>query len=148
MYKQIWKSNSQKQIFCKTYQTSTPRQEDYERSPGPLIAPLSHSPTPLTPRAGSPNLTNRFFNDGLNERNQTSTPRPNGCVLKTQMNVLDWFKEFQLYQIAMMYMATRLFNNINQCYIPLFLQVTLKLHARFIATVPLAMFIRYVETFG
>ena len=69
-------------------------------------------------------------------------------VVKTQMCVLDWFKEFQLYQIAMMYMATRLFNNINQCYIPLFLQVTLKLHARFIATVPLAMFIRYVETFG
>lgn len=92
-------------------------------------------------------MTNKFFNDGLNERNQTSTPRPNG--LKTQMSVFDWFKEFQLYQIAMMYMATRLFNNINQCYLPLFLQVTLKLHARFIATVPLAMFISaFVTSFA
>jgi len=132
------------------------RQEDYERSPGPLIAPLSPLvPKPLTPRPGSPNLTNKFFNDGLDERNQTSTPRPNETstprpkILKTQMCVLDWFKEFQLYQIAMMYMATRLFNNINQCYIPLFLQVTLKLHARFIATVPLAMFISaFVTSFA
>ena len=91
VYTQIWKSiHKKKRVFCKTYQTSTPRQEDYERSPGPLIAPPSpFMPTPLTPRQGSPNLPNKFFNDGLHERNQTSTPRPNetstprpnGCVL-------------------------------------------------------------------
>jgi len=113
---------------------------DYERSPGPLLAP----PSPLLPKPLTPNLTNKFFNDGLNERNQTSTPRSHDPM--PQMSVLDWFKEFQLYQIAMMYMATRLFNNINQCYLPLYLQVTLKLHARYIATVPLTMFISAFAT--
>ena len=34
-----------------------------------------------------------------------------------------WFKEYQLYQIGFVYMATRLFVNLSQSYIPLFLQV-------------------------
>ena len=34
-----------------------------------------------------------------------------------------WFKEYQLYQIGFVYMATRLFVNLSQAYIPFFLQV-------------------------
>ena len=52
-------------------------------------------------------------------------------------SVFSWFKEYQLYQIAVIYMCTRFFVNISQSYIPLFIQVTLRLHAIYIATVPL-----------
>ena len=58
------------------------------------------------------------------------------------MTIFGWFKEYQLYQIAVIYMSSRFFNNISQSYLPLFLQMTLKLHASYIATVPLAMFLR------
>ena len=40
--------------------------------------------------------------------------------------VFRWFKEYQLYQVATVYMTTRLFVNLSQAYIPLFLQVTLQ----------------------
>ena len=63
-------------------------------------------------------------------------------------SVFSWFKEYQLYQIAVIYMCTRFFVNISQSYIPLYLQVTLRLHAKYIATVPLAMFISaFITTF-
>jgi len=57
------------------------------------------------------------------------------------MTVAKWFREPQLYQIGIIYMATRLFVNLSQAYIPLYLQVTLQLHAQYVATVPLTMFI-------
>ena len=34
-----------------------------------------------------------------------------------------WFREYQLYQIGFVYMATRLYVNLAQAYIPFFLQV-------------------------
>ena len=58
------------------------------------------------------------------------------------MTIFGWFKEYQLYQIAVIYMSSRFFNNISQSYLPLFLQMTLKLRASYIATVPLVMFLR------
>ena len=57
------------------------------------------------------------------------------------MSFLSWFKETQLYQIALIYMSTRLFVNLSQAYIPLYLQVTLQLHATHVATVPLTIFL-------
>ena len=38
------------------------------------------------------------------------------------MTIFGWFKEYQLYQIAVIYMSSRFFNNISQSYLPLFLQ--------------------------
>ena len=38
-------------------------------------------------------------------------------------------------------MATRLFVNLNQTYVPLYLQVSLKLPGLYVATIPLVMFI-------
>ena len=55
--------------------------------------------------------------------------------------VLKWFKEYQMYQVAIVYMSTRLFVNLSQAYIPLYLQITLKLPAKYVATVPLTMFL-------
>ena len=36
-----------------------------------------------------------------------------------------WFKEFQMYQIGLIYMSTRLFVNLSQAYIPLYIQVSI-----------------------
>jgi len=52
-----------------------------------------------------------------------------------------WFREYQLYQIGFVYMATRLYVNLAQAYIPFFLQSTLDLQAYYVATVPLAMYV-------
>ena len=38
-------------------------------------------------------------------------------------------------------MTTRLFVNLSQAYIPLYLQITLQLHSSYVATVPLVMFL-------
>ena len=38
-------------------------------------------------------------------------------------------------------MSTRLFVNLTQAYIPLYLQITLQLHSSYVATVPLVMFL-------
>ena len=36
--------------------------------------------------------------------------------------VSSWFKEYQLYQITLIYMATRFYVNLAQSYIPLYIQ--------------------------
>ena len=77
--------------------------------------------------------------DAHTEEALTSTPN---IESSQAMSIFSWFKEYQLYQIAVIYMSSRFFNNISQSYLPLFLQMTLKLHATYIATVPLAMFVR------
>ena len=40
-----------------------------------------------------------------------------------------WFREYQLYQIGFVYMATRLYVNLAQAYIPFFLQVNIMYQA-------------------
>ena len=57
------------------------------------------------------------------------------------MTVIDWFKEPTFYLTAGVYMTTRLVVNLSQAYITLYIQVTLKLMATFVATIPLVMFI-------
>ncbi|KAG0717799.1 Major facilitator superfamily domain-containing protein 12 [Chionoecetes opilio] len=58
-----------------------------------------------------------------------------------KMRKVDWFKELPFYQIAALYMATRLYVNLYQAYIPLYVQDTLKLDQTFLATVPFAMYL-------
>ncbi len=66
-----------------------------------------------------------------------------------QLTYKEWFREPQLYQVALVYMSTRLFVNLSQAYIPLYLQVTLQLHATYVATVPLTIFISgFVTSFA
>lgn len=64
------------------------------------------------------------------------------------MGILDWFKEPQFYQIAGVYMSTRLFVNLSQAYIPLYLQESLQLHSKFVAIVPLVMYCASFVTSG
>ena len=44
-------------------------------------------------------------------------------------------------KVAGVYMSTRLFVNLTQAYIPLYLQVTLELDASYVAIIPLVMFV-------
>ena len=39
------------------------------------------------------------------------------------LSVSYWFTEPQFYLVALLYMATRLFVNLSQAYMPLFIQV-------------------------
>ena len=73
--------------------------------------------------------------DELQSQNEITSDSTNN------LSIIQWFKEHQLYQIAGIYMSTRLFVNLSQAYIPLYLQVTLQLHAQYVATVPLTIFI-------
>ncbi|KAK8385680.1 hypothetical protein O3P69_016453 [Scylla paramamosain] len=50
-----------------------------------------------------------------------------------KMRKIDWFKELPFYQIAVLYMATRLYVNLYQAYIPLYVQDTLRLDQTFLA---------------
>ncbi|XP_042228945.1 major facilitator superfamily domain-containing protein 12-like [Homarus americanus] len=58
-----------------------------------------------------------------------------------KMRKVDWFKEISFYQIAVLYMATRLYVNLYQVYIPLYVQETLSLTESYVATVPFAMYL-------
>ena len=44
-----------------------------------------------------------------------------------------------ILQVAIVYVSTRIFNGLNQMYLPLYLQVTLQLPKSSVATIPLVM---------
>ena len=56
------------------------------------------------------------------------------------MSIKDWFREPQFYLVAGVYMSTRLFVNLSQAYLPLYLQESLELRSTYVATIPLVMY--------
>ncbi|XP_067413482.1 major facilitator superfamily domain-containing protein 12 isoform X2 [Emydura macquarii macquarii] len=70
----------------------------------------------------------------LLQRGQKSPPRP--LLLWKH-----WLREPAFYQVAMLYMATRLIVNLSQAYIAMYLTNSLMLPKKFIATIPLVMYI-------
>lgn len=50
-------------------------------------------------------------------------------------------KDVRLYQVALVYMATRLFVNLSQVFIPLYLHESLNMGAESLAVIPLVMFL-------
>ncbi|KAK7116671.1 major facilitator superfamily domain-containing protein 12-like isoform X2 [Littorina saxatilis] len=52
----------------------------------------------------------------------------------------DWFKDVRFYQVALIYMCTRLFVNISQVYLPMYLTETIELDKETIANVPLVCY--------
>ncbi|XP_043911394.1 major facilitator superfamily domain-containing protein 12 [Protopterus annectens] len=52
-----------------------------------------------------------------------------------------WLKEPAFYQVAMLYMCTRLIVNLSQTYIAMYLTNSLNLPKNFIATIPLIMYV-------
>jgi len=61
--------------------------------------------------------------------------------LVVPMTVKSWFLEPQFYQVAGVYMSTRLFVNLSQAYMPLYLIESLQLQSTYIAIIPLVMFV-------
>lgn len=55
------------------------------------------------------------------------------------MECCDWFKEISFYQVASVYMLSRVFANLVQVYMPLYLQDTLALRETSVAILPLIM---------
>ncbi|NXY92731.1 MFS12 protein, partial [Alcedo cyanopectus] len=53
----------------------------------------------------------------------------------------DWLLEPAFYQVAMLYMATRLIVNLSQTYITMYLTNSLLLPKKYIATIPLVMYV-------
>ncbi|XP_022239401.1 major facilitator superfamily domain-containing protein 12-like [Limulus polyphemus] len=53
----------------------------------------------------------------------------------------EWLKKLQFYEVAFVYMASRMFVNLSQVYTPLYLQDTLRLPRESIAIVPLVTYL-------
>ncbi|KAJ7414336.1 Major facilitator superfamily domain-containing protein 12 [Willisornis vidua] len=53
----------------------------------------------------------------------------------------DWLLEPSFYQVAVLYMSTRLIVNLSQTYIAMYLTNSLLLSKKFIATIPLVMYV-------
>lgn len=64
-----------------------------------------------------------------------------GSLNRNSRTVLVLLKDIQLYQIACIYMPTRLFVNLSQIYIPLYLHKSLNMPATSLATIPLIMYL-------
>ncbi|KRT78525.1 membrane transporter [Oryctes borbonicus] len=58
-----------------------------------------------------------------------------------RMGVRELMCRIEIYQVAVVYMSTRLFVNLSQVFIPLYLHETLNMAASALALVPLVMFI-------
>ncbi|XP_051827935.1 major facilitator superfamily domain-containing protein 12 isoform X2 [Antechinus flavipes] len=52
-----------------------------------------------------------------------------------------WLQEPSFYQVGMLYMSTRLIVNLSQTYMAMYLTYSLKLPKKFIATIPLVMYV-------
>ncbi|KAI0214323.1 Major facilitator superfamily domain-containing protein 12 [Lamellibrachia satsuma] len=52
-----------------------------------------------------------------------------------------WLKEHQFYQVALLYMCSRLIVNLSQVYLPMYLTSSLKLDKSYIAIIPLVVYV-------
>lgn len=64
-----------------------------------------------------------------------------GVLRRNARTISVLFKDIRLYQIACIYMPTRLFVNLSQIYIPLYLHKSLHMPATSLAVVPLIIFL-------
>ncbi|KAK2843975.1 hypothetical protein Q5P01_010634 [Channa striata] len=64
-------------------------------------------------------------------------PRPPSSLLQWRC----WLRQPSFYQVALLYMSTRLIVNLSQTYISMYLINTLELPKKFIATIPLVMYV-------
>ncbi|XP_071086621.1 major facilitator superfamily domain-containing protein 12-like isoform X1 [Haliotis cracherodii] len=58
-----------------------------------------------------------------------------------KMKTTDWLKEPQFFQVGVLYMCTRLYVNLSQVYLPMYLVETLQLNKTNIAIVPLIVYV-------
>lgn len=70
-----------------------------------------------------------------------STSIEASMLRKVMMTWKCWLKERQFYQIAVVYMCTRLFVNVSQIYLPLFITETLNMQKANVAVMPLVVYV-------
>ncbi|XP_042856101.1 major facilitator superfamily domain-containing protein 12-like isoform X2 [Penaeus japonicus] len=76
------------------------------------------------------------------EADGTSPAPLTTCVpVHCRMTPTDWLKDRQFYQVAFLYMGTRLFCNLTQAYIPIYLQDSLHMSEESVAYIPLVMYV-------
>uniref|UniRef100_A0A674PIF3 Major facilitator superfamily domain containing 12a n=1 Tax=Takifugu rubripes TaxID=31033 RepID=A0A674PIF3_TAKRU len=78
------------------------------------------------------------------EDEEQSASRPLLPKSRTLLLLLQWkcwLRQPSFYQVALLYMTTRLIVNLSQTYMSMYLINTLGLHKKFIATIPLVMYL-------
>ncbi|XP_012251530.2 major facilitator superfamily domain-containing protein 12-like [Athalia rosae] len=83
-------------------------------------------------------ITSLIFHFGVKEGPLCDTTGP---LRRNTRSAGTLLKDIQLYQVAGVYMPTRLFVNLSQVYVPLYLHESLNMAATSLATIPLTMFI-------
>ncbi|KAL1129838.1 hypothetical protein AAG570_012782 [Ranatra chinensis] len=88
-------------------------------------------------------ITSIAFHATVKERNPQEPLLEGENIPETtpRLSLKQIFSRLQLYQVACVYMATRLFSNISQSLIPLYLHDYLRLGAQSLAIVPFVMFL-------
>ncbi|KAJ8678817.1 hypothetical protein QAD02_014604 [Eretmocerus hayati] len=89
-------------------------------------------------------LATIIFHIFVKEANSDQVPGNLGQAPRQLRPPLSIFTDLELYHVALIYMPTRLFVNLAQSYIPLYLQDTLKMPATSVALIP---FIMYMGSF-
>jgi len=79
--------------------------------------------------------TNNLFSDQYETLKGSSKPAG------PSMSVKQWLFEPQFYAVSFIYMSARLFVNLSQAYVPLYVQLSLQLPATLVAIIPLVMFL-------
>ncbi|XP_034938235.1 major facilitator superfamily domain-containing protein 12-like isoform X2 [Chelonus insularis] len=64
-----------------------------------------------------------------------------GLIRREQRSASSYLKDIKFYQVAGVYMPTRLFVNISQIYMPIYLHESLKMPATALAIIPLIMYL-------
>ncbi|CAB1324296.1 unnamed protein product, partial [Coregonus sp. 'balchen'] len=106
-------------------------------SPSRLEIPLSLTAWAL--------LTSPYSGEEPGSQNDESQPlislNPHNAIPQSLLQWKHWLKEPSFYQVAFLYMCTRLIVNLSQTYISMYLINSLLLPKNFIATIPLVMYV-------
>uniref|UniRef100_H3DMX9 Major facilitator superfamily domain containing 12a n=1 Tax=Tetraodon nigroviridis TaxID=99883 RepID=H3DMX9_TETNG len=114
---------------------------------GPVDAPVFKNLALIVLAVGA--VSSVVFHLGTAERRLTEeearqASRPLLPSSQTQQLLLQWkcwLRQPSFYQVAVLYMSTRLIVNLSQTYMSMYLINTLGLHKKFIATIPLVMYL-------
>ncbi|KAM9349194.1 major facilitator superfamily domain-containing protein 12-like [Symphorus nematophorus] len=106
---------------------------------GALFSLVFHlGTTEKRPEAGGEEGRRRVEEEEEGER-KPLLPRPRSLSSLLQWKC--WLRQPSFYQVAVLYMSTRLMVNLSQTYISMYLINTLGLPKKFIATIPLVMYV-------
>ncbi|XP_052239243.1 major facilitator superfamily domain-containing protein 12-like isoform X2 [Dreissena polymorpha] len=76
-----------------------------------------------------------------NSESQDLNSLEKSTLKKMAMTWTCWLREHQFYQVAVIYMATRLLVNVSQVYLPMYITETIKMDKQSIAIVPLIVYV-------